>query len=651
MAFHPAAGRRISGGITNKNQLHETNDNNIDINKKCNNNNAPPNDDIESDFSSDYDQPYHETAYNWYNRHAKRHARRLAGISSSSSSESESSDNDEGDSENEDQSPGDKKRKEIDRAIRSANKPLEKWLASYPFVAARSCLSTPPNNAMTTDNNNHYGGNSQHDNNNDNSPLSTREQETKKLRRIFRRLRRKQKEFQIKFINNNDNTISADDNNDTSYHETSNSLSIEQMAQINQDCILESESDLFAIHSFIPQGIGISFIDATLASKKELQHQQQQQQSKAAENEQQTMSRLVLELNGPARCGQTSILIATAARYVASTSNIFLDMGHLNSREEPQSSSKRCKLDSGYSSSSSVMEPRVVILDIEKGMHAVNLVLAVREAVLRRWDETSAARQWKKEQEKLWNIDDSTAANDVEMMARGNGEEDLNTTVEEQRQIELAIASCLGRINIVQPRDFTYLSLVATIEALGQSLDKEMANGWAQSMKQPRPQQHSGSHRKKDIVPMDTAHHQQAPTLIMIDSLTTLDETTRYLESLSTAGGSSRSSSGSGLSDRNEFYRQLLRLREEHEVTIIATSRCVPSTNNRLNNDSRVGKRGVSSLWDKMVSHRVSLHHAIEGTQEDQAGYDFVATLNVNDNREGPNVFPYSVTAGGVATC
>ena len=216
--------------------------------------------------------------------------------------------------------------------------------------------------------------------------------------------------------------------------------------------------------------------------------------------------------------------------------------------------------------------------------------------------------------------------------------------MDEQRQIEHAIASCLGRINIVQPRDFTYLSLVATIEALGQSLDEERAvdnPAKTGSIKQPSP----------SFTNTTEQHRQQAPTLIMIDSLTTLDETTRYLESLSTAGGSSRSSSGSGLSDRNEFYRQLLRLREEHEVTIIATSRCVPSTNNRLNNDSRVGKRGVSSLWDKMVSHRVSLHHAIEGTQEDQAGYDFVATLNVNDNREGPNVFPYSVTAGGVATC
>ena len=41
-----------------------------------------------------------------------------------------------------------------------------------------------------------------------------------------------------------------------------------------------------------------------------------------------------------------------------------------------------------------------------------------------------------------------------------------DSTLEEQRQIEHAIASCLGRINVAQPRDFTYLSLVATIEAL-----------------------------------------------------------------------------------------------------------------------------------------------------------------------------------------
>ena len=57
------------------------------------------------------------------------------------------------------------------------------------------------------------------------------------------------------------------------------------------------------------------------------------------------------------------------------------------------------------SSSSSVLEPRVVILDLEKGVHAVKLILSVREAVLRRWDETAAARQWKKDQDKLWKMD------------------------------------------------------------------------------------------------------------------------------------------------------------------------------------------------------------------------------------------------------
>jgi hypothetical protein len=55
-----------------------------------------------------------------------------------------------------------------------------------------------------------------------------------------------------------------------------------------------------------------------------------------------------------------------------------------------------------------------------------------------------------------------------------DGEEEIfNTTMNEQRQIELAIASCLARINIVQPRDVTYLSLLATLEELRHSLDEE----------------------------------------------------------------------------------------------------------------------------------------------------------------------------------
>ena len=306
------------------------------------------------------------------------------------------------------------------------------------------------------------------------------------------------------------------------------------------------------------------------------------------------------------------------------TGNHTPQKGIITSEGQTPRSSKRRKL---TSSSPSIIEPRVVILDLEKGIHAVKLILAVREAVLRRWDETAAARQWKREQAKLWKLNatgDKSSPREEEMMG---------TTINEQRQIELAITSCLGRINIVQPRDFTYLSLVATIEALGHSLDKERGL-LDESLSSP----------KKSRSGVDIQNQQQQPpTLIMIDSLTTLDASTRHLESLptsSTSSGNKSSGSNTGLSERNEFYRQLIRLREEHKVAIIATSRSLPSANN-----SGSSKRGGTTLFDKMVSHRLTLHQVVVGTREDQAGYDFVATLNKED---AGGVYPYSVTAGGV---
>ena len=278
----------------------------------------------------------------------------------------------------------------------------------------------------------------------------------------------------------------------------------------------------------------------------------------------------------------------------------------------------------GSDGENDIIEPRVVILDLEHGVHAVKLALSVREAVLRRWEETALARQWNREQEKLWAMESA----DEETVGGGRRSittevNEFNTTMIEQRQIELAIASCLGRINIVQPRDVTYLSLLATLEDLRHSLEEEREAARA------------------DIMTDDTSTNPRVepPTLILIDSLTSLDASTRYLESLPTniadfsissgSSSSKRSSSGggSGLSDRNEFYRQLIRLRDENEVAIFGTSRCSPSSlSSRMNNGrssdqtSRVGgKRGSSSsLWEKMVSHRISLHHVAEGSQEYQ---------------------------------
>jgi len=288
MVFRPSSGRRISGGgggvVDNKNKIEE----------QCNNDNI---EEINDDSSSeDYDNPYHETASTWYNRSAKRRARRQAGISSSSSSEESSDSGLESDNEDGNITKNDNvedKRKEMNKAIRSANRPFEKWLASYPLVASRCCLSSMPPTSTTNSMDIHAP---QYNN----TQLSLRDQETKKLRRILRRLRRKQKEFQIKFTHDNGTNASAtadeqqQTNNNSSYYQTSNALSIEQMTKINADCAQETESDAFAINSFIPQGLGISFIDAILG--KDSIVTSQQQQSKAESDQQHTESRMVLEL-------------------------------------------------------------------------------------------------------------------------------------------------------------------------------------------------------------------------------------------------------------------------------------------------------------------------------------------------------------------
>lgn len=350
----------------------------------------------------------------------------------------------------------------------------------------------------------------------------------------------------------------------------------------------------------------------------------------------------------------TSILLAVAARYVACTSIAMLfDNGcrekddgrgphRMNDDDDKSTTTKRCKVND--KPTPRLIEPRVVILDLEKGVHAVKLVLSVREAVLRRWEETAPARRWNTEQKKQWAMDgaEEERHNTTTTPEAADDEdcEKFNTTMNEQRQIELAIASCLGRINIVQPRDFTHLSLLATLEELRHSLDEERDSAKRKS--------------STDGASSSTQLFVEAPTLIMIDSLTALDASTRYLESLPTNAGSKGSarSGGSGLSDRNEFYRQLMRLQNEHEIAILGTSTCSPSSFNksRLNDQTTHvgGKRGSgssSSLWEKMVSHRISLHHAAEGTQECQAGYDLVAT----GRQEDTSVFPYSITAGGIA--
>lgn len=562
----------------------------------------------------------------------------------------------------------------MERAIQSAERPLKEWLSSYPLVAARSCLSSLPvvvDVVAATDGSGGGRGTSRSQTT-ITPPLPSaapsRVEETKRLCRILRRLRRKQMEFRVKFGMVTSTLTGVQQINQDFSCETAIDPRTNMKEQVSEDV------DHIALYSFLPQGTGISFIDAVLGRESLLQTRQRQQQKTTTSS----LSGIVLEINGPSGSGMTSILLTVAARYVVSTSQLFISDCH-------QPTTAKCYEQYDNINSASgllVTEPKVVILDIELGLHIEKLVNCVKEAVLRRWEESAPARRWKIEHDKKWDIDDgddddatteqlvTTMKNDANTYDNDNdddGDEYQNTIIEQQ-QIELAIASCLGRINIVQPRDFTYLSLVATIELLRQALDKEKADvakkdtvttsssSIVNSTSKPPSSLHQFDFRVKKsnsssfTKATTTQSPAAAPTLVLINSLTTLDETTRFLEGLprttaTASGNSCRSSGGSGLSDRNSFYRQLLRLKEAHDVAILAAAKTYTTVNGRTSSSS-------GSQWDKMVSHRVSLHHVVEGTQEDQAGFEFVAILNNMNGKYPENecVYPYSVTAGGIAS-
>mmetsp|Transcript_6624 Transcript_6624/g.10106 ORF Transcript_6624/g.10106 Transcript_6624/m.10106 type:complete len:470 (+) Transcript_6624:59-1468(+) len=455
-------------------------------------------DEVHSDDFSDFDQPYHETASDWFRRSARRRARRLAGVSSCSSSDESI---EEGYGDGEMTTPSNNN---------AAFKPIIKWQRQYPIAAARACLSLSQSDTAIG-----HG-----------STRSPRERECNKLYRVFNKLRRQQ------------------------------SMQHQQQQQNNDDDNTQAiENDKLVIDSFLPRGTGISFIDSVLA--REIRRQGTSSCS------------LVCEMTGSRRSGKTTTLVAIAARYVASTTNSFFydlleceakstatgEVGDLNQRP----SKRQRRHGKNSQSSQSVIEPRVVILDIDHCVNPIKLMLTVREAVLRRFHETSAARKWVRELKANNNAQGGNARGTTNMEEDPEAQLYDELSAREKKMIERTITSCLGRINIVQPRDFTYLSLVATLEGLRQSLD----------------------HEKKDN------NQKQAPTLIMVDSMSTLDSSTQFQESLPAAKGSY-----SGLSDRNEFFRQLIRLRDAHEVAIIGTS---------------LTTAGRCRIWEKIVTHRVSI--------------------------------------------
>ncbi len=233
---------------------------------------------------SDYDHPYHETACEWYHHHVLRRARRLAGVTSSSDSSScssSSSDSRAYNNEGLEQEGANTKLLSLGNYIRSAKRPLTRWMASYPLVAARCCLSIQGT----------YNSN-------------PRLNEATRLRRVFQRLHRKHIVWQKKMKYGNSES--------QSFHHPTSSTSImsldQQLLRIKQETI-DTESNRMAIQSFLPQGTGIPFIDAVLGSESlQTTPAPLERTKEECTTRYQTTSRLVLELVRMERFSQYIVL-------------------------------------------------------------------------------------------------------------------------------------------------------------------------------------------------------------------------------------------------------------------------------------------------------------------------------------------------------
>eukprot|EP00956_Cyclotella_meneghiniana_P017634 scaffold28929_cov71-Cyclotella_meneghiniana.AAC.12 len=460
-------------------------------------------DDIESS-DSDYDNPYTETALSWHQRSLHRLARKRCGI-----------DSDDGSSDSDD-SLDDHDHNHLSTENGSIILPFDRWMMkSYSIVAARCSLFIRDGTFRK----------------------NVRDREGKRLRRVLRK----------SMSDNNTTTIPTDAHNNASNGQSDNPVAVSN----NEEIIKHHQ---LVIDSILPKGVGVKFIDEALKSSNNVGGRtmppppsssvmSNNGQKKMQTAQTTTTCQTVLEINGPARSGLTSILIAVAARYVANTSHLFFDHQYSyvnNTRyattEEGVSNSPNTVIDPDNSTSNkrrlvimhheaitlATKEPRVVILDLEHGIHTMKLILSVREAVLRRWEETSLARKWKWQQHHHLNKKQTEGHCNNNNINNDNANDEIDA-IREQQHIERIIASCLGRIHIVQPRDFTYLSLVATIESLNKRLEDD------------KLLYRTSSNTNSNADVMQQSSQQQPPTMLLIDSLSTLEACTKAQEAYTAA--------------------------------------------------------------------------------------------------------------------
>ncbi len=412
-----------------------------------------------------------------------------------------------------------------------------------------------------------------------------------------------------------------------------------------------SMSVLASILASVWRGCGVSFVDLALlhshaspnaaqtssavaslsASSQRGREQQRQQPQKGCP---------VVEVRGTAGTGKTTLITTMAANYVANTAvGCYLDVddeddddawagyglgvaptassansSSVNSADSSASSTNTKKRKESTSSTSAATArvastsnaatpPAVVILDSDLDVHPTALVAAVRSAVLRRWGETGAARRLLEERrrKKRRRDGDDDDANEEKREDTTNDATSSTRTAtdernEEWRRIQSTIRDALGRIHVVRTASGQGLFSdgIPALESLRRSLDLASASAATAA---------GGSASASSAAP---------PTLLLIDSLTSSDRRDQRLEAV-----------GTGLSGRNEFYRQLRRLRAAHPVAVVATATGAAST--------VVTGAGtdVVTPWSKMVTARVGLERreSAAAAGEKSGGYEYKALV------------------------
>ena len=373
----------------------------------------------------------------------------------------------------------------------------------------------------------------------------------------------------------------------------------------------------------VRRGTGLGFVDAALAvaapaeassdgaeGGRELKRKQKQKRKRKAGTG--AKPQPVLEVAGPAGAGKTALLLTLAANYVACTGT-----GCYLEQEGPDLD---LDLDwaayglgggkgTGAAAEGAVdlgLLPAAVILDSELGVRPEALVAAVRAAVLRRWGETARTRAELGGRSRGGGREATATAR--KRRRQGPEDEEQDEGGSEWRRVEAEVASALGRIHVIQAKSGgcrLATDGMPVLESLRHSLDHRAAAFAASASRSSFP---------------------PPPVLLLIDSVTSSARSERRLEAL-----------GPGLSGRNDFLRQLSRLRAAHPVAVVGTATTEPKTWPR-GPGSGCGGGNTADPWARMVSARIVLGAELLASTAPRGSGGTAAAVQA----------PFRITTGGV---